>query len=314
MSLLHLHNNISEIPLFNKEDPIYIPLDTLAISAKEYSDRLGMFLTDDKYTVSNEGLITLTKNTIYGIGNIISHVLYNFRTLFVSYRDFKRSELRYYNESNVFTYNRVMRLKYSEVKNTLVPFPRGLKGTYKDGIRALNTCLLAVNILSKARGMTHFSGRLLKELHTNKKIVKVVPPDNLNLSNEELKRIRIEYENVGKVYTDQRTGEAKFSSLFNSIEEFKNSGDKLLEMEKYYIELSKVHSYITDVEDNFDKIQHALENQKDISIDRFSLKYLADTARVLATIISIHASCVQDLHRTEHNYLMVIKTLVGVLK
>jgi len=314
MSLLNLHNSILEIPLFNEEDPIHIPLDVLASSAKEYSDRLGLLLCDERYLAGNEGLITLTKNTIYGIGNIISHVLYNFRTLFVSYRDFKRSELRYYNESNVFTYGRVMRLKYSEVKNILVPFPRGLKGTYKDGIRALNSCLLVVNILSKARGMTHFSGRLLKELHTNKKVVKVVAPDNLNLSNQELKRIKIEYENVGKVYTDQRTGDAKFSTLFMSMEEFKNSGDKLLEMEKYYIELSKVHSYIKDVEDNFDKIQSALENQKDISIDRFSLKYLADTARVLATIISIHASCVQDLHRTEHNYLLVVKSLTSAVK
>lgn len=301
LSTLHI-----DIPPYTEETTIR-DMQYLCTATEQLQYRI--LSSPEMYEIGNEGLISLTRKFIFGIANTFFHVANNFKTMFKSYRAFKRSELRFYKESHHLNYQYAMKMDYATVRATSVPIPRGMRKAYLDSISALNKALAILDMNKKVITATELTKQIHACVITQAEQQKINRQQVTHITSLFDKRVltRLQ-EEVNKCYTNTPSGEIRFDTAFASMQDFRKVGDTLLEMEAYLIGVASVCSKLEEMESLFEDIISKCE-QKEIIITKADMSTLSQITLLLATVFDAYGTWIDDLNRTTHNYLLCVKKL-----
>lgn len=254
--------------------------------------------------VGQEDFGNFVAKTILGLVNIIGHVVKLFYTgLFHGWRDFKRSELHAYVDSNAATMQVLYRCDYNILRNTNCDLPRGMKGTYRQGIEVLTKYLSTIGMYDRAKQFENMIGNIFDSVVFNKTpMSRYVNAINRDLVPRELED---NFKEVNKIFTDSSRDKAKFSEVFDSMSDFKEVITRTLDADSYLREVASVHDRLMKIND----IVNELVTKHSDKITAAHVKDLVNIIRTIANCFETYSVVVNDLSRFNHNLTLVVKRL-----
>lgn len=297
------------IPFMDSE-PSISQETSLKDSIQELRLQLDTLRSMPRYiTGGEESFGGFFKSVITSIINTIGHVINLFKTnLFKSYLSLKRTELRYYIESNTGTVRNIKNLKYIDIAGIVVPYPTGMKVRYSEAIKTVGSSLVACDIVTKSKiavnKTTELLNCLMKGTQLSDKLVDsltVLDPSNIRQLGVDATAI---LDNSVKEVTDKT-----FDKLFVSMEDMKNCETGLLDLEKYVLQISLAHKNMAKCHDNFTAIIKQVEAGIGTTVSRDDVEKLASIAYYIAETFDIFSSTATVYHVLEHNFVELYKEL-----
>lgn len=267
---------------------------------------LNHALVNPELLIANESFL---KNIFISITDTLFHIGNNFKTMFKIYRDFKRSELRYYLESNPVRTNDVLDIPFNEILFMVVPVPRGMTTGYMEACITTDTYLEIVDMPMKVKMADEFVRQLLKDIKSgNTKNVPVAATKHVYMftGKESDKWFNL----INKTFINKTTNEVKLGTVYKSVQDIKDVNTKLLDMEKHLIGVSRIFSYLNDISANVDDILKMLDTE-DIR-NKFSpndLIKFAESIRVMAVLFERYGLVINDVNRLNHNQVEVLEKI-----
>lgn len=262
---------------------------------------LHTYLNKFQYAVAgNEGFTDFLR----GLGNVIGHVLNLAATgLFHGWRDFKRSELTAYCDSNVFTMRAIYSADYNQLRQMRVDLPRGMHGTYT---KAFATLVEYINYLDMSSRAKQFR-ELLKEILSDAQKSKINMSTHTSTVNQKLvpKDIQTKFDALGKIFTSDDTDTDTFGKQFANMNEFKTVVTDCINADSYLRAVAGVYSYLEEIYDVVNK----LVNNYGETMGKENAQELANVVRAIANVFDIYSVCMNDLSRIGHNLTMIILRL-----
>lgn len=272
---------------------------------------------NDLHQAATESIYSAISNGVRGVVNVLGHVLNLFRTgLFDGWRDFKRSELTAYCQSNIATirYMKTNNKIFDQCMNVNLYVPQGMVGTYSKTLAVMLDYLSELNMLEMSKQMLEVTDNILTNLRaSNNKvfgdIIQDVYAQYTNTTRlDQLFRETEKYMTTKKVDTmpckdafpDKGQG---FSDLVNILTSVGNS---------HLQSVASIHSYMTEVEETVKEIAERI-NTKEIS--RQQLDMLSKIARTWAVHFDRFATVINDVYRIDHNVTLDIvqmRNFVGI--
>lgn len=261
------------------------------------------------YTISNESFSGFFKNMLTSIVNVIMHVINLFKTnVFKSFIQLKRTELRYYIESNVATMKRIRNSSFTDVSDIVIPYPVGMSCRYLDGIITVTKTLVACDVVTKSKIAVNKTESILKALSAGtisdtviSESITVLDPSNLRELGEQSASV---INTSAKVNSDKTFGE-----LFLSMQDMLKCEEALLSAERLVQDIALAHKNMATCHDNFVKIIKQVENGIGTTVQKSDVEKLATLAYYIAETFDIFASTVNVYHVLEHNLVEVYKVL-----
>ena len=248
-----------------------------------------------------EGLMNNITNGVVGVGNIIGHILNLFRTgLFDGWKDFKRSELRAYVQSNEVTMIRFNSRNYSDsCLNITVDVPEGMVSPYSKTLDVLFEFLDELNLNDVSKEILETSDTILSSLkaqnNTFNNIVKDVYNDYGNNAHIEAK-----FRNTERHMTTKRTDKMLFKEAYpGGFEELKAVIDRLITVGNTHMQsVAAIHSRMEETEE----VVNAIAKLVDVkAIGRPQLDQLSKISRAWAYNFDKFATVINDVYRIDHN-------------
>lgn len=267
----------------------------------------SLFLTE-QLIEGNESFIS---KLFISIGDTIFHILNNFKTIFKAYRDFKRSELRYYIESNRIKTNVILNSNFSNIKHILVPIPQGMTTTYYRASAEVNSFLLMLNMPVRVKSVYEFVEKINIELtdttiSSSKDFIKSV-------DTKELKDLF--YLITEKIFTKKQTNEIRLDNVYSNSNDLKAVIQLLLKMEEHMVGVSSMFSYMENISDTVDDIIAKLEDKNNtVHISPNSLSLLANSVRTIAVLFEKYGVMIELVNKLNHNQVEVLKVLEKEIK
>lgn len=256
-----------------------------------------------------EGFTDAVKNGLTGIVNILGHITNLFSTaLFHGWRDFKRSELTAYSDSNRLTMTRLYGLSYFEIQNVKVPTPQGMEGKYVDALNSLNEYLTTLNMLKRSTKMLKMVEAIYADMRkTNTKFASHIQDVNRNIQDKYVEQL---FEKTGKFFTSKKhTDKVAFSSVFGSTKDFEYCVKTCMDMDTHLRSVASVHSRLMDINDVVSNIiDHASV------LNTRQIDDLVKMTRMFAEYFDQFATVINDVNRVNHNLVFVIKALRNYTK
>lgn len=254
---------------------------------------------------SNEDFSMGMTELIVGVFNIIGHVTNLFTTtLFHGWRDFKRSELTEYSDSNRLTMTRIYTMKYQEATYLKIPTPQGMKGTYPAALKALDTYLVELDMLKRCKRMLATIENIEKDLiKGNPNFLSQVRDAQKQFTD---KRLQDLFKNTGKFFTGSRDEGGQFEKHFNSIAEFEETVKRCMDMDSHLRGVASVFDYLKDIEKVVGRIA---DSQKARELNRQQSEDISKVVRTLAETFESYATVINDLSRMNHNLTYVVMEL-----
>lgn len=264
----------------------------------------------DKRFAGEEDIGGFVSNGLYGIVNVVGHIVSNFNNLlFRGWRDFKRSELRAYLSSNVTLLSRIDdESNYQLLDRFKLYTPEGMVGKYPDAFQSLVDYLDMID-MKKTVFMAQDSIELLAKLLRNKRLTdfeRELDVVNAVVNNQEVDK---KFKETEKYFTTKRNHECEFQTQFASMNEFV----------KFVEELCFADGYLQDVSSVFDTVEKieksvAIICDEKTSLSKKDISYLAGVIRTLAICVDNYATCINDVNRLQHNTYENIKAIRNRLK
>ena len=264
----------------------------------------------DRRFAGNEDIGGLISNGLYGIVNVVGHIVSNAANLlFRGWRDFKRSELSAYLSSNVTLMSRIDdESNYQLLNRFKLYIPEGMVGKYPDAFQSLVAYL---NIIDMRMSVVYArdSIELLAKHLKNKKLNDFERElDNLNaiVNNQEVDK---KFKETEKYFTTKKNHESEFQTQFSSMGDFAKFVDELCNADGYLRDVSSVYSTVQNIE----KLLSAICEDKD-ALSKKDVSYIASVIRSLAAHVDNYATCINDVNRLQHNTYENIKAIRNRLK
>lgn len=264
----------------------------------------------DRRFAGNEDIGGLISNGLYGIVNVVGHIVSNAANLlFRGWRDFKRSELSAYLSSNVTLLSRINdESNYQLLNRFKLYIPEGMVGKYPDAFQSLVAYL---NIIDMRMSVVYArdSIELLAKHLKNKKLNDFERElDNLNaiVNNQEVDK---KFKETEKYFTTKKNHESEFQTQFSSMGDFATFVDGLCNADGYLRDVSSVYSTVQNIE----KLLGAICEDKD-ALSKKDVSYIASVIRSLAAHVDNYATCINDVNRLQHNTYENIKAIRNRLK
>lgn len=272
-----------------------------------YVEQLG----SEELLVGDE-LLTSMKKVLITVLDRILGVLNSLKTNFTKFSEkLKRSELKYFNESNRIYLGKVFGLDYSVISNTQLPLPEKMSVKYADASERILKFIQYSDMLNKLKSMEKQTGVLVAELFKS-------PDKGDAVVRSTLSTVRAQSPEMSKQFTslvqscfkDTTIRKTKIGSkLFSSTEELASVNKLLLSGEPIFQEVFSILKLIESIESWFDKLLDGITSENPMELSKQSLKYIAGYCTDLAKLCDMYGIAVLDLHRVEHNYVMVMETL-----
>lgn len=295
-------------------EPSVVQETSLKSSIRELKLQLDTLRSMPRYiTGGEENFSGFFKSVVTSIINTIGHVINLFKTnLFKSYLSLKRTELRYYTESNLATVRAIKTLKYIDVAGVVVPYPTGMKMKYREAIATVGTSLVACDIVTRSKIAVNKTTDILRCLMKGTQLssnlvdsLTVLDPSNLRKSGVAATAV---LDNSVKVAVDKT-----FDKLFVSMEDMKHCEASLLDLEKYVLQVSLAHKNMAKCHDNFTAIIKQVEAGIGTTVSKDDVEKLASIAYYVAETFDIFSSTVTVYHVLEHNFVELYKELDRLL-
>lgn len=259
--------------------------------------------------VGQEGFTDLVKNAVTGIANITGHLLNLFKTALLNgFRDFKRSELSEYSDSNRMTMTRLYAAdNYGRLRGHEVPVPRGMEGTYADALKAIQDALNAINILEKAKQAKEVINSVYKDLQLGQTgFTSQVTDMNRKLKSNEVNRM---FDRECKIFTTKKNDMGYFDKLFASMKQYEEVVKDTIDMDTEFRLVSSVYDYLQEIDETVGKIVPLADKMNKQQLDE-----LASMVRLVAEFFDMYANVVQDLNRFNHNLTEVTQSIRDFLQ
>lgn len=268
------------------------------------------FLTIDSnayYFAGQEDISGFVKNTFSSIINTLGHITNLFKTaVFHGWRDFKRSELREYVDSNVATVHRLRSVDFVTVRNMNLDVPNGMKTSYIKAFTSLTNCLKEMDMLTRSKAMCKAAERVLSSIREgNTAFSAAVNDANRDYANT--KNVERLYFETEKHFTTQTSiRKATFEKCYNSVPEFSNLIDAVLDAET---ELQAVAA----INDNLKSLESTIETIADHSnindMSRPAIDTLSKIVRAWAFLFEKYSVVVNDVYRVNHNVTLNLEDI-----
>lgn len=261
-----------------------------------------------KLQAGTEGLISIIKRIIAGIVNTIFHIVNTFKTNILKfYRDLKRTELRYYHESNTVSVRRIFGMQFADLVDLKVPVPAGLNSTYPEVTKAIDDCLFAMNMTDRVESMKNYVKTIHDQVITYQEI------DEPNIVQEnffDIDGITKKFNTMKSHFTNKKNiYNTPFISVFPDPNAFKETDEKLMNMEKYQLSVSHVFHSLESIEQYMNNLLKHFSDKPDANISKSDLQSLSVIATSLAKLFDMYGTSVQDQHRVEHNFVESLKII-----
>lgn len=256
----------------------------------------------------NENFSNMFRGIIVSIVNTIGHIANTFKTnIFKPFRTLKRSELRYYNESNIATMRELMKISYDQLLYIDVPYPEKMSQPYDDTAQEIHKFLSYLDMVAKLRAIQANLENIVQSLGDD---------DDTNIL---ALRARIDFDVVetGKAFTKvekcfkgtKTTATAEFRAVFKKTTSFRTTNQTLLEGEKHFLSVAKVDNTLGEMEKLMDDFLKAYNDGKIQVADKKIFENLATYCKEIALVCDMFGVAIQDFQRVEHNYVKVCDVL-----
>lgn len=256
--------------------------------------------------VGQEDFVGLIANAISGLGNIVGHFVNLIATgIFDGWRDFKRSELAEYCQSNTVTIRRIYSGNDNYARDAQVPHPQGMKGKYNPAIKSLKDFLDDLGIIKRMDKMLAVTDSILTDIHRKN--------PSFNSHVKDAQRIWISPQSdrlfaaTGKIFTTEKDpGDSyePFGNRFDSLSDFEACVKNVLAFDADLRGVASVHSRMEDLEG---KCQRIVEVGP--QLDANQIKDLTTMLRAVGSALDHYATVIKDVNRVNHNLVYCFQEL-----
>jgi hypothetical protein len=228
--------------------------------------------------------------------------------IFKFYKDFKRSEIRYYSESNVLKVKQVEGLNYTTIMNENVPVVTGMIASYKQAVDYLNSVYTAASIRDYAETLYKELLDIRRQMTRGEDAYKKGFNKTAITVNMKTDLLRRAVANQVRIFTDKQTPvQAQFKSAFGSMQNFKEVRIKLIDMEKYLGDTAALVEMVDNIDNLLGDITSYLT--EDSEVDRQFVSQLSNTVRFLATGFDVYGQTAMRQMALEHNLILCYEQL-----
>lgn len=261
----------------------------------------------DLHQAATENIGNFMFRGLTGVVNVLGHVLNLFRTgLFDGWRDFKRSELTAYCQSNVATLTYLKRngQAFDQCSNLELYVPQGMVSNYDKTLTSMLNYLAELNMLDMSKQMLEVTDNILTNLRAS----------NNKVFGDTIRDVYARYTNTNRL--DQLFKETEKHMTTKNVDMmlckdafprgmgFKEVVDTLTSVGNSHLQsVASIHSRMTEVEETVKEIAEIV-NTKEIT--RQQLDMLSKIARVWATHFDRFATAINDVYRIDHNVTLDI--------
>lgn len=262
----------------------------------------------DLHQAATENIGNFMFRGLTGVVNVLGHVLNLFRTaLFDGWRDFKRSELTAYCQSNVSTIAYLKRngQVFDQCSNLDLYIPQGMTSNYTKTLAAMLNYLDELNMLEMSKQMLEVTDNILTNLRAS----------NSKVFGDTIRDVYAQYTNTTRLdqlfretekhMTTKKVDTMKCKDAFpDRCAGFKDVVDILTSAGNSHLQsVASIHSNMTEVEETVKEIAEIVST-KDIS--RQQLDMLSKIARTWAIHFDRFATVINDVYRIDHNVTLNI--------
>lgn len=260
-------------------------------------------------TIGQEGLFSMITRFLSGILNTLMHVVHTFKTnIFKFYKDLKRTELRYYHESNVASVRRVLNMDYGALARMSVPIPNGMVTTYDETVEAIDKCQIAMDMTNRVASIKKFAS----DVHDRVLSFQSVDEGSGLLLQErvyDIDGIIKSFTVVTRNLTNKNTNQNEFSKVFPTPASLPGVDKRLLDMEHYQTEVAGVFSALEKVEEYFTNVLKFISSNQHANVSKKDLQSMSVICTVLAKLFDMYGVVSMDQHRVEHNVVETLKLI-----
>ena len=262
---------------------------------------------NDYFFAGQESIGGFIKNTFSSIINTLGHILNLFKTaLFDGWRDFKRSELKEYCDSNVMTIMRIRHIDQGVLDGFMLDVPNGMKGSYKDAFTSLTDCLKEMDMTTRSKTLLKSAERVLDSIRDgNSAFASAVNAANKDYSDQRnIERLFGETEHY--FTTNTSITKVPFEKCYVSVPELSEVLDMVLDAESDMQAVASVHDRLQDLEDTINTISDH-PNVGDMS--RPAIDNLAKIVRAWAFLFEKYSIIMNDVYRVNHNVMLNLQDI-----
>lgn len=309
MSVSTIFNPAEEY--FNMYEDILEQSDLTTAKESLFSKIKQLNELEDKTLINaNEGLWQFIKSCLTSIGNVIGHVVTLFTTnVFKFYKSLKRTEIRYYNQSNKFTMVRMFSQDYEDLSKIIIPFPNGMIVTYMEALEKTITALDKLDILTRANLAVTVSSKILDGLKSGSVMNDIIKS---GVASSDTTNVR-DVVNAAKKCIDERKNTSNdkkyFKELFTSLADFEKCNEMALDCDKFVDTVNAVHKKMATCSDNFTEIVKTIERSAGNGVTKDDVENLSTLAYTLADTFDMFSAMMFNFHKLEHNLVEVYKVI-----
>lgn len=267
------------------------------------------FATD--LSMGKEGFFDFMFRLLTGIADLIGRLFRNFKLVYRVFRGLKRTELHDYTERYLATVVRIKNINYREASIVQIPLPKGLNTTYVDVTQKILACLQLCDMKNRAKSFAVTSKNLATKVQNS------IPTNDsiavLFEQSTQIEQINNFFNQYDKCFDKSSANQADFGKLFRSSDEFQLEFNLLNDHAKYMYDIHSVYKSLEECNDSMQQAVQAAKARKNnnamTTISKEELVSLSNACLFMAKTFDTYGLSVQDLHRVEHNYVEVMKTI-----
>jgi len=262
---------------------------------------------NDYFFAGQESIGGFIKNTFSSIINTLGHILNLFKTaLFDGWRDFKRSELREYCDSNVMSVHRIRNIDPGVLDGLMLDIPNGMKGSYKEAFTSLTNCLKEMDMTTRSKTLLKSAERVLDSIRDgNSAFASAVNAANKDYADQRnIERLFDETEHY--FTTNTSLNKIQFEKCYVTVPELSDDIDMVLDAESELQAVASVHDRLQDLEDTVNTISNH-PNVGDMS--RPAIDNLSKIVRAWAFLFEKYSIVMNDVYRVNHNVMLNLQDI-----
>ena len=262
---------------------------------------------------SNEGIGTGLLKIFIGVTDVFLKIGNTFKTnIFKFYKDLKRSEMRYYYESHTTMCLKAESLPITQLTSIQVPIPSGMQGTYQNACMALQQAYEMLDILSYGQGVLAALIDFRRKLTRSEDYKSTLVPMT-NLVNQRGNSLNNLKSTVDKVFTQKNTPlEVKFTDVYKTMKEFKDTRLSLLDMETYLANTNRLVKLVDDIDTVLADITSYLSEDKEV--DKALVNDMINIVRYMGVSFDIYGATSTKQMAVEHNHIGAIGRVWSTIK
>jgi len=266
----------------------------------------------DELELDNEGLV----NLVGTINDVVLRLFNNFKAIVL--KGGKRSELKYFYESNTSAVKRIEGKTMDAYADLMVDFPTGMAGTYKDAVEAITSVYATMNVRQIVNTAMDTADTILSSMSkgakTHEDVVAVSDKVLEGSLNKQMNAMKV----FGKLFTGKTRGKEtkKLSTLFKSIDDIKACRMTLLSQEDRLLESVEINNRLEKAYESVgltvEFMKNSLESKDPdayVPSKQFIKSYMDYVGR-LGMAVSNYGEVIVAQMAVEHNLALVYSKMM----